>query len=273
MKTLLQVVPWMCVLFLSRSVSYSPPKINTDSQFRVERGNMASIFNAAFYMTIERMNIPVDQASLSSPVFNMMYLRELDRLKENYTKDPEVHQVIVAKNSEDEVIGYVDIDRRNIFNKRFPTPYLSDLVVQPLWRNKGVAKSLLDYCTDVVCKVEWHEFQVHLLVETHNIKALNLYSKLLFVPLQAETGPIDDLSQIKIIPINAPAFDINEPFSYEDIFRKTNAESTTADGSEQKQLIGSSDPSLDKKAIIYLSSLLGTNLLSTYDRVLLRKQF
>ena len=273
MKMLLQIALWICVLFSSRSASFSSRKINTDSQFRVERGNMASIFNAAFYMTIERMNIPVDQASLSSPVFNMMYLRELDRLKENYTKDPEVHQVIVAKNSDDEVIGYVDIDRRNIYSKRFPTPYVSDLVVQPLWRNKGVAKSLLNYCTDVVCKVEWQEFQVHLLVETNNIKALNLYSKLLYVPLQAETGPIDDLSRIKITPINAPAFDIKEPFSYDDIFQKTNVESTTAEDGGHQQLIGSSDPTVDEKATIHLISLLGTSLLSTYDRVLLRKQF
>jgi hypothetical protein len=51
-------------------------------QFSVERGSISSIFNAAFYISIEKMNIPVEQASMSSPVFNMMYLRELDRLKE-----------------------------------------------------------------------------------------------------------------------------------------------------------------------------------------------
>ena len=265
----------ICVLFTTKAFSYSPRQTSTatDTQFRIERGNMASIFNAAFYMTIERMDIPVEQASLSSPVFNMMYLRELDRLKENYTKDTEVHQVIVAKNFDDEVIGYVDIDRRNIFNKRFPTPYISDLVVQPLWRKKGVAKSLLNYCTDVVCKVEWQETHVHLLVETDNIKALNLYNKLEFIPLQAEIGPIDDLSRIKIIPINAAAFDITEPLSFDEIFQKSGINVRANGVSKDQQLNSSSDQAVEMKSMVSLSSLLETKVLSLYDRVLLRKEF
>lgn len=196
-------------------------------------------------MTIERMNIPVSEASLSSPVFNIMYLRELDRLKENYTKDENLHQIIVAKSSDDEIIGYIDIDRRNIFNKRFPTPYVSDLVVQPSWRNKGVASSLLEYCTDVVCKVEWTEPHLHLLVETNNRKALNLYSRLQFIPLQAETGPMDDLSLIKIILLNSMG--------------------TDNDG-------GATDELPDKKkSLINLSTLLIDDFILAYDRVLLRK--
>jgi GNAT superfamily N-acetyltransferase len=199
-------------------------------------------------MTIERMNIPVSEASLSSPVFNVMYLRELDRLKENYTKDENLHQIVVAKSSDDEIIGYIDIDRRNIFNKRFPTPYVSDLVVQPSWRNKGVATSLLEYCSDVVCKVEWTEPHLHLLVETNNRKALNLYSRLQFIPLQAETGPMDDLSLIKIIPINYISTD-NE------------------DGARES----SDEPPDEKKPLINLSTLLRDDFILAYDRVLLRK--
>jgi GNAT superfamily N-acetyltransferase len=199
-------------------------------------------------MTIERMNIPVSEASLSSPVFNVMYLRELDRLKENYTKDENLHQIVVAKSSDDEIIGYIDIDRRNIFNKRFPTPYVSDLVVQPSWRNKGVATSLLEYCSDVVCKVEWTEPHLHLLVETNNRKALNLYSRLQFIPLQAETGPMDDLSLIKIIPINYVSTD-NE------------------DGARES----SDEPPDEKKPLINLTTLLRDDFILAYDRVLLRK--
>lgn len=196
-------------------------------------------------MTIERMNIPVSEASLSSPVFNIMYLRELDRLKENYTKDENLHQIIVAKSSDDEIIGYIDIDRRNIFNKRFPTPYVSDLVVQPSWRNKGVATSLLEYCADVVCKVEWTEPYLHLLVETNNRKALNLYSRLQFIPLQAETGPMDDLSLIKIILLNSMGTDNDD---------------------------GATDELPDKKkSLINLSTLLIDDFILAYDRVLLRK--
>jgi GNAT superfamily N-acetyltransferase len=199
-------------------------------------------------MTIERMNIPVSEASLSSPVFNIMYLRELDRLKENYTKDENFHQIVVAKSSDDEIIGYIDIDRRNIFNKRFPTPYVSDLVVQPSWRNKGVATSLIEYCTDVVCKVEWTEPHLHLLVETNNRKALNLYSRLQFIPLQAETGPMEDLSLIKIIPINYISTD-NE------------------DGAKESL----DEPPDEKKLLINLSTLLRDDFILSYDRILLRK--
>jgi ribosomal protein S18 acetylase RimI-like enzyme len=216
--------------------------------YTISRGGLASIFTAAFYMTIERMNIPVSEASLSSPVFNVMYLRELDRLKENYTKDENLHQIVVAKSSDDEIIGYIDIDRRNIFNKRFPTPYVSDLVVQPSWRNKGVATSLLEYCSDVVCKVEWTEPHLHLLVETNNRKALNLYSRLQFIPLQAETGPMDDLSLIKIIPINYVSTD-NE------------------DGARES----SDEPPDEKKPLINLTTLLRDDFILAYDRVLLRK--
>jgi GNAT superfamily N-acetyltransferase len=216
-------------------------------------------------MTIERMEIPVEQASLSSPVFNMMYLRELDRLKENYTKDPDEHQVIVAKNIDDEVIGYVDIDRRNIFNKRFPTPYVSDLVVQPLWRNKGVAKSLLAYCTDIVCKIEWFESHIHLLVETENKKAINLYSKLLYVPIQGETGPIDDLSKIKIIPINGIV-----PISTYD-YLNSDSKNLNVIGGEIKHKKG--NIRIEGGKVITLKNLLEEDSLSLYDRILLRKEF
>ena len=254
------------LLFWRPCYSFSPATAIAGSKFTIERGNMASIFNAAYYMTIERMNIPVEQASLSSPVFNMMYLHELNRLKENYTKDPEVHQVIVAKSVDDEIIGYVDIDRRNIFNKRFPTPYISDLVVQQSWRNKGVGRSLLEYCIETVCKSEWLESHVHLLVETHNSKAINLYNKLLFVPVQAETGPIDDASKIKIIAINESALIISETFNYEKVFENESVKSIL-DSAQ------SNDDSRAKRDCISLDELLQKNVLSTYDRLLLRKKF
>ena len=235
------------------SNSFSTTKSASSFQYKISRGGLPSIFTAAFYMTIERMNIPVSEASLSSPVFNIMYLRELDRLKENYTKDENLHQIIVAKSSDDEIIGYIDIDRRNIFNKRFPTPYVSDLVVQPSWRNKGVATSLIEYCADVVCKIEWTEPHLHLLVETNNRKALNLYSRLQFIPLQAETGPMEDLSLIKIIAINSIS-------------------ANNDDGAIESEKSSSSDePPEEKKSLINLSSLLRDDLILAYDRVLLKK--
>lgn len=260
------VISAVLVTFCS---SYSPTLSDASSNglYKIGRGSMASIFNAAYYMTIERMKIPASEASLSSPVFNMMYLRELDRLKENYTKDESVHQVVVAKSLEDEVIGYIDIDRRNIFNKRFPTPYISDLVVQPAWRNKGVATSLLAYCTDVVCKVEWMESYIHLLVESDNRKALNLYSKMEFIPLQAETGDMDDLSQIKIIPINSSAFEIADAISYSALSAKP---IMSGDSLKLTQQLTDIDSNLGR-SIIDLDSLLKGDAILSYDRVLLRK--
>mmetsp|Transcript_14484 Transcript_14484/g.13961 ORF Transcript_14484/g.13961 Transcript_14484/m.13961 type:complete len:221 (-) Transcript_14484:187-849(-) len=187
--------------------------------FTIERGSISCIFNAAFYISIEKLSISVEQASMSSPVFNMMYLRELDRLKENFTKDINEHQVIVAKNKEDEVIGYVDIDRRNVFDKRFPTPYVSDVIVQPLYRNIGVGACLLSYCSDVVCKKEWKESFLYLWVESENTKALNFYRNQQYVPIQAENGPIDDVSKIKVIEFDTLLEDI-ELLKYERILLK-----------------------------------------------------
>lgn len=231
------------------------------SSYKIGRGGLASIFTAAYYMSIEIMKIPISEASLSSPVFNMIYLRELDRLRENYpdNEDESLHQIIVAKNNEDEVVGYIDIDRRQNFALRFPLPYISDLVVQPSWRNKGVATSLLKYCSDVVCKSEWMETQVNLLVETDNDRALSLYNRLDFWPVHAETGPMDDSSMIKTIPINS-----------------------SDDNVQNVELLGSAsisaskDTSLntglyDRPTPTTLSDLMKENALRKYDRVLLRK--
>lgn len=203
-------------LFLVFSTSLSNTRGALQKQFSVERGQISSIFNAAFYICIEKMKIPVEQASLTSPVFNMMYLRELDRLKENFTKDTNEHQVIVAKNTEKEIIGYVDIDRRNIFDKRFPTPYLSDVIVQPNYRNIGVGASLLAYCSDVVCKQEWKESFIYLWVESENTKALKFYMDLQYFPIQAEDGPIDDVSKIKVTSFDTTVED-TELLKYERI--------------------------------------------------------
>lgn len=240
-------------------------------KFTVSRGNLASIFTAAYYMSIDRLNIHVSEASLSSPAFNMIYLRELDRLKENYTKDENLHQVIVAKsNDDDEIVGYIDIDRRNIFNKRFPTPYVSDLIVQPSWRNKGVATSLLEYCENVVCKLEWKEPHLHLLVETQNSKALDLYCRLNFIPLQAETGSMDDLSKIKITPLSRATHAIDDaPF-----ISNINSEFTFLEGINLVANNRRGDGAVSGKRLsVSLRELLADDSFAEYDRILLQKIF
>lgn len=254
---------FICAILATVTTALSPLKSDSASRYsyKIGRGGLASIFTAAYYMSIEIMKIPVSEASLSSPVFNMIYLRELDRLKENYpsNEDESLHQIIVAKNDEDEVVGYIDIDRRQTFAWRFPLPYISDLVVQPSWRNRGVATSLLQYCSDVVCKSEWMENRVNLLVETDNERALSLYNRLHFWPVHAETGPMDDSSMIKTIPINL--FD-------EDVKNIKLLDSAPASVSIDTH---TSSELLRNSNHIALSYLLKENALKQYDRILLRK--
>lgn len=150
-------------------------------------------------MALERMAVSGlggHLTEITSPVFNFMYIKELGRLKDNYTKDPSQHQILVARNQATEIIGYVDIDRRNVFNARYPTPYLSDCVVRSDSRRQGVASALMASCRRL-CAEEWKESYIHLWVETSNLDAMRCYEKLKFVPIAAETGPIDDASQIK----------------------------------------------------------------------------
>jgi ribosomal protein S18 acetylase RimI-like enzyme len=179
-----------------------------DGKFLVERGSQSSLYEAAYMMTLERMAVsglgPL-LSDITSPVFNLMYVRELGRLKDNYTKDTSQHQILVARNEAAEVIGYVDIDRRNIFSARFPTPYLSDCVVRSDWRRQGVASALMASCCRV-CAEDWQEPYLHLWAETTNTDALRCYDKLQFVPIAAETGPINDVSQVKAyrLPVQEP---------------------------------------------------------------------
>ena len=157
------------------------------------------LYEAAYMMATERLSssgmqtIPNLQ---TSPVFTMMYVKELERLKDNYNKDPIDHQVLIARNDAQEIVGFVDIDRRNIFGPRYPVPYLSDCVVRKDYRRYGVASALVNACCHI-CSSQWNESNVHLWVETSNNDAIGLYQKMLFLPVKGETGPMDDVSEIR----------------------------------------------------------------------------
>lgn len=173
-------------------------KKSITESFTIETGDIYSVYNAAYMMAIERLNSAPGQAVFTSPVFNMVYVRELTRLKANYCGDRNLHQILIAKcaNTGD-VVGYLDIDQRDIFSTRFPTPYISDIVVNRNWRNQGIATKLLE-ASYQLC-VQWGSSHVHLWVERDNIDAIKLYSKHAFKPIKAESGPIDDVSSIRTI--------------------------------------------------------------------------
>jgi GNAT superfamily N-acetyltransferase len=166
-----------------------------------ERGGLSAIYPAAQMIAIEKCPSIFSGSSplegFSSPIFTFIYAQEVRRLMENYTIDPTKHQLIVAKSDSGEIIGYVDIDRRDdSIPLRYPTPYVSDVIVRRDWRKRGVAQGLLQHCCEV-CKSEWREPAMYLWVETSNLNALRLYNKLSFVPIRGESGPIDDPSRIK----------------------------------------------------------------------------
>jgi ribosomal protein S18 acetylase RimI-like enzyme len=179
----------------------------TTPDFVLEMAGPSAIYEASQMIAIEKYTsmfpgcLPTE--IFSSPVFNLIYLQEVTRLKNNYTKDPTQHQLIVAKSAESEdIVGYIDVDRRNVFERRFPTPYISDVIVRRDWRYRGIGRQLLERCCRV-CRDEWDEPFVHLYVETDNSEALRLYEKMSFVPIRGEKGPVEDPSRIRVTALES----------------------------------------------------------------------
>jgi ribosomal protein S18 acetylase RimI-like enzyme len=83
-------------------------------------------------------------------VFKHMYrLAELNRLQQNFPyADQGRHRMLVAvSKATSEIVGFCDVDNRpstpNIHYKHNPRPILSDLMVSPEFRRKGIARQLV----------------------------------------------------------------------------------------------------------------------------------
>eukprot|EP01041_Mallomonas_annulata_P008849 gene8849-18335_t len=122
-------------------------------------------------------------------IFNILFLQEFDRIQSSFTDSKRLlrRQFIAKESINGTIIGYIDADRTGFDPVQFPSPYLSDIVVDENWRRRGVAEALMQRC-ESLCKNEWQESSMFLWVHTNNTPAMHLYRKLQYHPIRGETG-------------------------------------------------------------------------------------
>jgi ribosomal protein S18 acetylase RimI-like enzyme len=105
-------------------------------------------------------------------------LAELNRLQQNYPyTDTDLHQMLVAVIDNQKVVGFCDVDARPCkTHPPLPRPYLSDLAVDPKYRRRGIAKSLVQRGESFLQKVPREELFIR--VEETNQAAISMYTGL-----------------------------------------------------------------------------------------------
>jgi ribosomal protein S18 acetylase RimI-like enzyme len=105
-------------------------------------------------------------------------LAELNRLQQNYPyTDTDLHQMLVAVIDNQQVVGFCDVDARPCKTyPPLPRPYLSDLAVDPKYRRRGIAKSLVQRGESFLQKVPREELFIR--VEETNQAAISMYTGL-----------------------------------------------------------------------------------------------
>jgi GNAT superfamily N-acetyltransferase len=181
----------------------------------------ASLSRVSYLMSRERLKIPASNLNpFIDPAFSLSYTNELERLEKNYSKgNSGPHRVAMATDNEtNELIGYIDLDKRFRTDvsevRRLPPPWISDLVVDPAWRRKGVAKEMLQYM-EAVCfnPKEWNYKKLYLLSDMNNVAGTSLYLKNGFRPVQFEIGEsanIKKTASMKTVLSSAGAGDIRD---------------------------------------------------------------
>ena len=186
--------------------------------------------HVAIWIARERMQVvpyATDLSCMMSPAFSMVFIRELERLENNFhSKDSNNdetrgnsafrHDAIIAKMGS-ESVAYVDLEGRpGHVVSQIPIPYLSDLIVSPKFRNqvrffyiyakyscykivsylifhneKGIGTALLLHCQQYV-RDNWREKHLYLHSEAGNLNALRLYIRCGFQPVALERGDHSD---------------------------------------------------------------------------------
>lgn len=105
-------------------------------------------------------------------------LAELNRLQQNFPyTDTDLHQMLVAVIDNQKVVGFCDVDARPCkTHPPLPRPYLSDLAVQPEYRRRGIAKSLVQRGEYFLQNVPHQELFIR--VEETNQAAITMYTGL-----------------------------------------------------------------------------------------------
>ena len=113
-----------------------------------------------------------------SPWRQMFRLGELNRLQQNFPYNDDKHFMLVAiYRFTEQVIAFVDIDARPPKRQQDPPrPYLSDLAVDPSWRRKGIARSLIQNCELLAQQMGMNEIFIR--VEQNNTPAIFMYEGL-----------------------------------------------------------------------------------------------
>eukprot|EP00597_Dinobryon_sp_UTEXLB2267_P005988 CAMPEP_0170079082 /NCGR_PEP_ID=MMETSP0019_2-20121128/15552_1 /TAXON_ID=98059 /ORGANISM="Dinobryon sp., Strain UTEXLB2267" /LENGTH=248 /DNA_ID=CAMNT_0010292361 /DNA_START=273 /DNA_END=1019 /DNA_ORIENTATION=- len=162
----------------------------------IEPATMNALHQIAIYVAREKMQVAqfaTDISCMMSPAFSMVYVQELERLETNFQSLPcsfMQHTMLIAKYNDSAVVAFVDMDRRReVLDPSQSVPYISDLIVSPHHRKKGIASALLQRCEHIARNV-WKEHHLHLLAETYSLPAVSLYLKNGFVPVSLESGPL-----------------------------------------------------------------------------------